>query len=179
MFAVVFEVLPSPSGYQRYLDTAAALRPRLDGIEGFVSIERFRCLTAPGWILSLSYWRHEAALVAWRGHGEHHAAQQAGRGGVFDDYRLRVVRMHDKFPAAPAQSLIVLQDDPPERDSGRRFQSLANESRLIGLADVNAEAVADDDTASRHGMRFGEVLRDYGLFDRLQAPQRFPAVSRQ
>lgn len=176
MFAVVFEVLPSPSGYQRYLDTAAALRPRLDEIEGFVSIERFRCLSDPGWILSLSFWRHEAALVQWRGHGEHHAAQHAGRGGVFDDYRLRVVRMHDAFPATSPAPLIVLRDDPSEDAGGRRFQSLADESKLIGLAD--AEAVAGEASAGRHRLHYGEVLRDFGLFDRLQAPQQFPAVSR-
>jgi heme-degrading monooxygenase HmoA len=170
MFAVVFEVLPSPSGYQRYLDTAAALRPHLDEIEGFVSIERFRCLTDPGWILSLSFWEHEAALVRWRGHGGHHAAQQAGRGGVFDDYRLRVVRMHDGFPAASALPLIVLQDNPPVPAAGRRFQSLVNGSRHIGLADAADER--------RDGLRYGEVLRDYGLFDRVHAPQHFPAVAR-
>ncbi|WP_151632080.1 antibiotic biosynthesis monooxygenase family protein [Noviherbaspirillum aerium] len=177
MFAVVFEVLPSPSGYQRYLDTAAALRPHLDGIDGFVSIERFRCLTQPGWILSLSFWRHEAALVQWRGHGEHHAAQQAGRGGVFDDYRLRVVRMHDAFPADSAQPLIVLQENPPAQAqahaAGRLFQSLAQESRHIGLADGRPFAERHGD-----GLRYGEVLRDYGLFDRQQAPQHFPAVAR-
>lgn len=172
MFAVVFEVLPSPSGYQRYLDTAAALRPHLDEIEGFISIERFRCLTDPGWILSLSFWRHEAALVHWRGHGDHHAAQQAGRGGVFDDYRLRVVRMHEGFPTASALPLIVLRDNPPAPAAGRRFQSLVNESRYMGLADADAAS------ESRSGLRYGEVLRDYGLFDRAQAPQHFPAVSR-
>lgn len=177
MFAVVFEVLPSPSGYQAYLDIAAALRPRLDEIDGFVSIERFRCLTDPGWILSLSFWRHEAALLQWRGHGEHHAAQQAGRGGVFDDYRLRVVRMHDVFPKASALPLIVLRDNPPEPAAGRHFQSLVNDSRRIGLAD--ALPPAGEIVDGFHGQRVGEVLRDYGLFDRLQAPQHFPAVARQ
>jgi len=172
MFAVVFEVLPSPSGYQRYLDTASALRPHLDEIEGFVSIERFRCLTDPGWILSLSLWKHEAALVRWRGHGDHHAAQQAGRGGVFDDYRLRVVRMHAGFPDASALPLVVLQDNPPALAAGRRFQSLVNESRHIGLADADAAG------EGANGLRYGEVLRDYGLFDRAQAPQHFPAVAR-
>lgn len=90
MIAVIFEVQPTHVGQARYLDLAAALRPELDAIDGFVSIERFQSLTAPGKILSLSFWRDEAALTAWRAHADHRAAQKEGRDGVFADYRLRV-----------------------------------------------------------------------------------------
>jgi heme-degrading monooxygenase HmoA len=110
MIAVIFEVTPAPGQRQRYLDIAAALRPRLEAIDGFISVERFESLTRPGRLLSLSIWRDEAAVQRWREVGEHRAAQQAGRESVFDDYRLRVAG----------------------------------------------------------------VLRDYGMFDREQAPQHFP-----
>ena len=112
MYAVIFEVEPASGRQQDYLDIAAALRPELEKIDGFVSIERFSSLTMPGKILSLSFWRDEAAIIKWRQHEEHHRAQWQGRGGIFADYRLRVA----------------------------------------------------------------SVVRDYGMYDRTEAPQQFPAL---
>lgn len=114
MFAVIFEVVPAAGRQQEYLDIAAALRSELEKIDGFISIERYSSLSNPGKILSLSFWRDEAALVQWRQHEEHHRAQWKGRGGIFADYRLRVA----------------------------------------------------------------SVVRDYGMFDREQAPQQFPEIKR-
>lgn len=90
MIAVIFEVWPAPGGQDAYLDTAARLRPLLDGIDGFVSIERFENLAEPGKMLSLSFWRDEAAVAAWRVVEAHRRAQDAGRAGIFADYRLRI-----------------------------------------------------------------------------------------
>lgn len=90
MYAVIFEVQPDPERRQDYLDIAAKLRPELEKIEGFISVERFQSLTDPTKILSLSFWQDEAAIIRWRRHEEHHQAQLAGRGGIFRDYRLRV-----------------------------------------------------------------------------------------
>ena len=90
MIAVIFEVEPKEGRRDDYLAIAAALRPLLDRIDGFVSIERFESLTMPGKILSLSFWRDEAAVAVWRNPGEHRAAQAAGRGEIFRDYRLRI-----------------------------------------------------------------------------------------
>ena len=112
MHAVIFEVEPAAGRQQDYLDIAAALRPELEKIDGFVSIERFSSLNKPGKILSLSFWRDEAAIIKWRQHEEHHRAQWQGRGGIFADYRLRVA----------------------------------------------------------------SVVRDYGMYDRAEAPQQFPAI---
>ena len=90
MHAVIFEVEPEKGRRQDYLDIAAKLRPDLEKIDGFISIERFESLTNPGKVLSLSFWRDEAAIARWRRYDEHRAAQRAGRGGIFRDYRLRV-----------------------------------------------------------------------------------------
>jgi heme-degrading monooxygenase HmoA len=91
MIGVIFEVWPADGRKQEYLDIAARLRPLLDGIDGFISIERFESLSEPGKILSLSFWRDEQAVAAWRQLGEHRIAQAQGRAGIFRDYRLRVV----------------------------------------------------------------------------------------
>jgi heme-degrading monooxygenase HmoA len=90
MIAVIFEVRPHADGRQEYLDLAAGLRPLLEGVDGFISIERFQSLTDPGKLLSLSFWRDEQAVEAWRRLEPHRAAQAKGRASVFEDYRLRV-----------------------------------------------------------------------------------------
>ena len=90
MIAVIFEVWPKPARRQDYLDLAAALRRELEAIDGFISVERFESLSEPGKLLSLSFWRDEAAVTAWRNLTAHRAAQMKGRGGIFADYRLRV-----------------------------------------------------------------------------------------
>lgn len=90
MIAVIFEVHPAAGAQQQYLDMAAELRPLLQEIDGFISIERFESLTQPGKLLSLSFWRDEAAIQQWRQIEQHRCAQQLGRTGIFADYRLRV-----------------------------------------------------------------------------------------
>ncbi len=90
MIAVVFEVWPMNGRMQEYLDIAAKLRPLLETIDGFISIERFESLTEPGKILSLSFWRDEEAIEKWRQIESHRAAQSKGRESIFKDYRLRI-----------------------------------------------------------------------------------------
>ncbi len=90
MIAVIFEVIPSKSGREEYLQRAADLYPLLKDIDGFISIERFESLSDRDKLLSLSFWRDENALAAWRQLEEHRVAQSRGRAGVFAHYRLRV-----------------------------------------------------------------------------------------
>ena len=90
MIAVIFEVRPAEGRMEDYLSIAAALRPELEKIDGFLSVERFQSLTDPTRLLSLSFFRDEAAVMAWRNTMLHREAQARGRGGVFAGYRLRV-----------------------------------------------------------------------------------------
>ena len=90
MIAVIFEVWPADGQRDRYLDIAAELRPLLDDIDGFISIERFESLSEPGKVLSLSFWRDEEAVRQWRTMSSHRDAQATGRNEVFSDYRLRI-----------------------------------------------------------------------------------------
>ena len=90
MIAVIFEVWPADGRKQTYLDIAASLKPELERIDGFISIERFQSLVDDKKLLSLSFWRDEEAVKAWRNVEHHRQAQAAGRGGVLRDYRLRV-----------------------------------------------------------------------------------------
>ena len=110
MIGIIFEVQIAEGNQDAYLDYAARLKPELEKMDGFISVERFESLTTPGKLLSLSFWRDEAAVANWRNHAEHRQAQAAGRAGLFADYRLRVVSViRDYGPQdrgdAPADAL--------------------------------------------------------------------------
>ena len=90
MLAVIFEVIPAPGRKEEYLELAAQLRPDLEKIDGFISVERFASLTDENKLLSLSFWRDEEAVRNWRNLAGHREAQARGRSGVFADYRLRI-----------------------------------------------------------------------------------------
>jgi heme-degrading monooxygenase HmoA len=93
MVVVIFEVVPGEGKAGDYLAHAAALRDELMQMDGFISVERFQSLTQSDKLLSLSFWRDEAAVKSWRNRDAHRAAQHAGRTEVFDDYRIRVAQV--------------------------------------------------------------------------------------
>ena len=112
MIAVIFEVVPAPGKKHEYLELAAQLRPELEKIEGFISVERFASLTDERKLLSLSFWRDEDAVRRWRTLESHRAAQARGRGGIFAQYRLRVAGVIRDYgmtdrTQAPADSVAV------------------------------------------------------------------------
>jgi heme-degrading monooxygenase HmoA len=101
MFSVIFEVHPADGQKDAYLAHAKALRPELEGIDGFIDNERFASRTRPGWVLSHSTWRDEKSVIRWRTHAGHHLIQERGRFAVFSDYHLRVGEVtSDSHPPA-------------------------------------------------------------------------------
>jgi heme-degrading monooxygenase HmoA len=120
MIAVIFEVWPADGRREAYLDLAAALRAELAEADGFITIERFQSLSDPDKLLSISFWRDEAAVTAWRNRPSHRAVQTQGRSGIFRDYRLRVAS--------------VL------RDYGMRERTEAPQDSRVAHADHTGEA---------------------------------------
>jgi heme-degrading monooxygenase HmoA len=203
MLALLFEVTPKPDGYQRYLDIAASLRPALDKHDGLLFIDRYRSLSRPGTILSHSLWRDEASMAAWRTFEQHHHAQVAGREHVFADYRLRIADVvlarapeardwrpsHPssyRDPAArPPRHVVIAasRGAPCAGEASDRFESLNWPNEYLALYDAHdlgvgtslleSLATAPDTTS----VRLCEVERDYGMFDRREAPQYYPPVS--
>ncbi|MEO8374257.1 MAG: antibiotic biosynthesis monooxygenase [Sphingomonas bacterium] len=122
MIAVIFEVWPVEGQRARYLELAGALRAELETIAGFVSIERFESLVEPAKILSLSFFRDEAAVAAWRNLPAHRVTQALGRGGVFEDYRLRIAAVvrdygmsdRDEAPADSRAAFAPRPSAPPQ-----------------------------------------------------------------
>lgn len=109
MYAVIFEVQPHDGKVAEYLKIAASLLPELAKIDGFISVERFASLTQEGKYVSISYWRDETAVHAWRTHVEHQMAQRQGRQHIFAAYQIRVAQvvrdygMHDRTEAPQLQ----------------------------------------------------------------------------
>jgi heme-degrading monooxygenase HmoA len=115
MYVVIFEVEPETGRVQDYLDIAASLRPELEKIDGFISIERFKSLSQEGKILSLSFWRDEEAIARWRQQEQHQTAQRAGRDRIFRDYRIRVaavVRDYGMYERAQAPQSMPQKSKP-------------------------------------------------------------------
>lgn len=108
MIAVIFEVEMKPGRAQEYFDLAAKLRPELEKIDGFVSVERFESVTTQGKYLSVSFWRDEQAVRKWKAHVEHRDAQQRGKDKVFASYRIRVANVLRDYS--------MHHDQPPPKD---------------------------------------------------------------
>jgi heme-degrading monooxygenase HmoA len=187
----------------RYLALAGNLRPELDRIPGFESIERSRSVRAEGRLLSLSYWADEAAVVAWRSHASHHGAQVIGRNELFADYRLRVGQVIRRWTAGSIQfavrphnekSLLGLLRLEGHDEADRvgasfanasvefeRYESMVNPGRtffVVSLADEDAGRAVETHLGREAAAVFDtcEIQRDYGRFERTQAPQYFPPI---
>ena len=144
MFAVVFEVNPKPEQWDVYLGHARLLRPELERVDGFIDNERFSSLRRQGWLLSLSIWRDEKAVVRWRTSANHHEIQHKGRTEVFGDYHLRVgeITADNRLPAG--ESL-------PEQ----RFDETAAAAKLICLTEGTPDDLPAEPRAAAVAARLG------------------------
>ena len=205
MFVVVFEVHPAAGKKDEYLALARHLKPILESIDGFLDNERFESKRREGWMLSLSTWRDEKAVVRWRIQSEHHRTQEKGRNGIFSDYHLRVCEVtSDSHPPAglqvieqrldataigEAKALGITEVPPPshldpdvhaEGLAGYDvFESIYNPGKMVLLTSwKTAEDCARWTPNSLGGLRHRRVrnVRDYGMFERREAAQYYPNV---
>ena len=186
MFAVIFEVQPKAEAWDDYLLHAATLRPELVAIEGFIANERFRSLHRPGWLVSLSLWRDEKAVIRWRTHALHHDIQGKGRSFVFADYHLRVGEVVSDTPRqrldvteVGTYKAITLSEQVLEPgaavSNGDVFESITRPGQGLYLREWVDVPAAQAGAASAPGNhRIVSVIRDYGMYARVEAPQYFP-----
>lgn len=180
MWAVLFEVTPKTDRWDEYLAHAASLRPELLKIDGFLDNRRFASRTRPGTLLSLSYWRDETALVEWRSHGLHQDVQAAGRNRVFSDYRLRVGEAVQGTTTATRYASVIENPSPqapPTGADGDMFDGITVPGTALMLLTWHdaADMAAWPDAGGEHRTDVA-IARDYGMRDRLEAPQAFPPV---
>jgi heme-degrading monooxygenase HmoA len=192
MFAVIFEVNPRPEAWDEYLGHAAALRPELLAIDGFVTNERYASLDRPGWLVSLSIWRDEKALIRCRTHKLHHAIQGKGRSTVFADYHLRVGEIvadtqatetlprhrFDTTEVGVANTVTITECPvgaarPPGAEGFDSITQPGNGLYLRAWRDLTSAEAWIGDAPGRH--RVVCIIRDYGMFARTEAPQYFPS----
>jgi heme-degrading monooxygenase HmoA len=217
MFSVLFEVHPKSEQWDAYLNYAKMLRPELEDVEGFVDNIRYRSLEREGWILSLSNWRDEKAVVRWRTKVRHHEVQERGRGEVLSDYHLRVGQITgdthipegytlqeqrlDETEVGEGTTVTLIDAKRPEK--WRETTNPADCAEWLGLTPLagflawdlfeavltpgslilmltwknNAAAEEFESTAEKpEGARVRRVrvVRDYGMYDRREAPQYYP-----
>jgi heme-degrading monooxygenase HmoA len=224
MFAVVFRVHPADSQKkEQYLGFAKHLKPLLESIDGFIDNERFESKRNRGWVLSLSTWCDEKAVVRWRSQGEHHRIQGEGRDHVFSDYHISVCEVTsdsqppkgmkvieqrlDETVVAAGKVLTITELTPPEGGTLAAhpdlipghvgldtravglvdydiFESIYNPGKmlLLGLwrAPADAEAWKPTTFAGVSQLRHRRLrnIRDYGMFERREAPQYYPDAKR-
>ncbi len=166
MFAVIFEVQPRADRWDDYLSLAGTLRPELVAIDGFIDNVRYGSKRREGWVLSLSTWRDEKALVRWRTHALHHEVQEKGRGEVFQDYHLRVGQVTVDSNPPPDHAVREQRLDETE-DGAAKLLSIIQMRRPESLAeDAPAAALAD-----ALGLPTGAVgLVGWDLFDAILTP---------
>jgi heme-degrading monooxygenase HmoA len=220
MFSVIFEVRPRSEQRDAYLGNAKTLRPELEKIEGFVDNIRYRSLCREGWILSLSNWRDEKALVRWRTQAKHHEVQEKGRFEILADYHLRVGQLTqdtqlpagyrlleqrlDETQTGKATTVTLIDakrpSEIPDKTSPTelaRWMGLKSDAAGLAEWDVFDAVLTPGDPIlmlSWHDHEAGEsyeataalppgarlrrvrIVRDYGMFDRREAPQYYRDV---
>jgi heme-degrading monooxygenase HmoA len=207
MMSLFFEVEVKPERTEQYLTLAASLKPRLDAMGGCLFLDRFKSLSRDNLLLSYQIWQDEGAMTAWRVDAQHHKVQTLGREKVFSDYRLRIAQViHEARPGQPAwqPERRTPYNDPARRKPtyvlvtesksaklpvrpdwpGDAFASVYRDGQfahLIDLADVQAGAIFGDRLLAAPAVeyvRIVEVIRDYGMYERAEAPQYYPPMSR-
>lgn len=203
MHTLLFEVQPRAGHEDHYFAHATRLRPLLDAHPGLLFIDRFKSLVRPNIILSHSHWQDEASLARWRTDAQHRRSQAAGRNQHFEDYRIRISRVVTHYvrgepPGARAQVrwrsdlssrsgrflTITATQGAPFSEEGEAFRSVYIEGAFLSVTSWDSDAEAEElvsrarrDSTVTNAIS-ALVSRDYGMFDREEAPQRFPAPAR-
>jgi heme-degrading monooxygenase HmoA len=222
MFSVIFEVHPKADQWDAYLENARMLRPELVEVDGFIDNIRYKSLTRDGWILSLSGWRDEKAVVRWRTAMRHHMVQEKGRTEILLDYHLRVGQITrdtripeghtlqeqrlDETEVGEGTTIVLIDARRPDgagesTDSTSGSAYLGFDPKADGLVGWDvfdavltpgdlilltvwrtataAEAFEKEVRLPKEArLRRVRVVRDYGMFDRREAPQYYPGAVR-
>jgi heme-degrading monooxygenase HmoA len=207
MISQFFEIQIREGHINRYMDLAAGLKPALTAMGGCLFIDRFKSLTRENLLLSYQIWQDEGSMTAWRVDASHHKVQQVGREKIFSDYRIRIAQViHEARPGKPTwqPERRTPYNDPTRRrptyvlaaesknaelpvvTDWRRdsFESMYRTGYFAHLVDLPDHQSGLDfgarlfaDTTTEY-FRIFEVMRDYGMYDRSEAPQYYPPANR-
>ncbi len=171
MFAVIFEVIPKPEQRDAYLGYAKQLRPELEKVDGFIDNERYASKRRPGWLLSLSTWNDEKAVIRWRTQAKHHSVQEKGRFEVFRDYHLRVGEITSDSRLPAGERLPALRLDETEAGAAKL---VALTERELGALPEGSDA---PEIAHRIGLPQADHLVDWDVFENINRAGAFILVT--
>jgi heme-degrading monooxygenase HmoA len=189
MLALFFEVKPRQGHLDHYFRHVAMLKPELEKHTGLIWIDRFNSLSREDVLLSHQLWEDEAAIIRWREDQHHRGSQTAGREKHFADYRIRIIEVAERvaggnqvqsfaLSGAATGGWVVAAHGKGGAVGGRgeQFRSVNFEDRYVTLAAAESDADAaamlksmSDDACLAWGIT-GRIIRDYGMFERAQAP---------
>ena len=192
MQSVLFDVLPKPGHVEQYFSMAAHLKPIVEQNQGFISVERFENLQRPNWYLSFSCWKNEESLAQWRCQPDHNGAQVCGRNKIFDDYRLRVSAQRDGREIACStqrERILLLLGAFDEVQASikasshlcgsvKSYRGVLDPKRGLSIfefeqnEEIPPQLIQPSFLDRLQAIWFG-VVRDYGMFDRAEAPAQF------
>lgn len=189
MHALFFEVRPKPGHLVHYFDHVARLRPVLARHAGLKFLDRYSALDEPDLLLSHQLWESEEAIVNWRKDATHRLSQSAGRQVHFADYRIRVGArvLHwppaaQDVPAATAKMgdvphvVALYSSEKVIAPAFATFESVNTAGKFIAVATAgnfaSAKALLNQNlgAAGLDEAAIYSIRRDYGQFDRMQAP---------
>lgn len=186
MHALFFEVRPKPGHLVHYFDHVARLRPVLAQHTGLRFLDRYTALGDSEVLLSHQLWDSEEAITGWRKDQTHRKSQAAGRQVHFADYRIRVGArvLHGTEgavthvdAAADGPHVLALYSGAAVTAAGFiAFESVNHKGMFIALASTDSFSAAHellDDNRRMDGLQdyaIYRISRDYGQYDRAQAP---------
>jgi heme-degrading monooxygenase HmoA len=208
MMSLFFEVEIKPGRTDQYLNLAGSLKPELEAMGGCLFLDRFKSLSRDNLILSYQIWQDEGSLTAWRVQAHHHEVQTLGRDKVFTDYRIRVAQVIYEAKRGQSvwqPEWRTLYNDPARRPPTYVLVTESKSRQLPGAAEWRSETFASVyhegqfahlialpdqqsgvavvprlfDEPTTEYVRIVEVVRDYGMYDRAEAPQFYPPKSRE
>lgn len=89
-YAVIFTSVRADGDEDAYMATARKMFEMAHAQDGFLGVEY-----APG--ITISYWRDEASILAWKRVSEHMEAQRMGREAWYAAFNLRVARVERDY----------------------------------------------------------------------------------
>lgn len=93
-YAVIF-TSQRTDGDRGYADMATRMVELAAQQPGYLGVESVR--DSDGLGITISYWRDEASIVAWKRHESHQQAQQGGQKTWYADYQVRVARVERAY----------------------------------------------------------------------------------
>jgi hypothetical protein len=193
VFSVIFEVLPNKANWDDYLGNAKMLRPELEQVEGFVDNIRYKSVTRDGWLLSCRAGGTRSPSCVGDPHapprgpaegprrnpgrlpppcGADHCGRPApGRRCTLAEQRLDETEVGE----GTAVTLINATRPPEWKGTNNPYDC----TEWLGLNPWAADSTSWDiffpkDNARSRRVR---VIRDYGKYDRREAPQYYADAS--